>query len=111
MPSAPLLRLQFSVYPLHRCSPLLQTWYPHLPEVSLTEPLSFASTVGLAGAVVSELLPALPLASALSLPAGSFAFAVTSEPSFTFIFRDSGAVFYRLQYSVRYLHHQNSIHH
>ena len=30
-----LLRLLFSVCPLHRCSSLLQTWYPHLQEVSL----------------------------------------------------------------------------
>ena len=40
-------------------------------------------TSGALGAVWSALLPALPLDSALSLPAGSFAFAETSEPSFT----------------------------
>ena len=48
--------------------------------------MSFASTVGLAGAVVSgaaALLPALALTGVLSLPDGSFACAVTSEPSFT----------------------------
>ena len=54
--------------------------------VTSTEPLSFASTVGLAGAVVSAvagLLPAFTVPSLPVLPALSVAFAVTGEPSFT----------------------------
>ena len=51
-----------------------------------TEPLSFASTVGVAGAVVSDvagLLPAFAVPSSLGLPALSVAFAFTGEPSCT----------------------------
>ena len=51
--------------------------------VTSTEPLSFASTVGLSGAVVSGLLPALALLSLLPTPRPLAALAPTSEPSCT----------------------------
>ena len=49
VPSSPLVKVAVFGVPASSVYPLLQTWYPHLPEVSLPlEPLSFASTVGLA---------------------------------------------------------------